>query len=438
MSFVGFCALAGFGLWAPWLPPIVRRLLRASSVYFLITFVLRPAFLVVDNPVPSLTNTLADQTLLTPTYMAGIQHIAPMIIADQACVILAVYLFSMLVRRGLQFSDKLVVEPFPLILVYASCWACRLLSLTHLVGGGGPGVIVTRLAPMGTALMAYVVVTTAWRADDRMRVFVRWLIVGEVLWALLDASKTPLIALFLAFYLEPGRLRWSLRQVALSIVGVFLAFGVIQRLKPGSEGSVSLDPTAVFGDLLVRFDLLHATAIARNDGPGSYMSAGAALRTMLADLLPQQLSGTTRLSDGQEWAVVMEQAASGVALATGSVAEGFAIAGYAGIIASAIFVSFCTVLGARLIVSRSPSWIVLWVLYVVTSGAFFEQGPIGLVQTVSSGLQASLIVAVLLLVLGSPARGWVAIDAVHEKAALLRSVPTRGLAGRGTAREAGL
>jgi hypothetical protein len=400
MSFYLFCGLVLFGIWAPGLPPFPRRLLRAASVYTTISFIARSVDLLWTDPVPAVNNAIADPLLLAPTYSDGIAAVSQLLWLGECVFVAAIYALTYPLRNrftGASPTPPSSVSGFATI--YAVSWLCRLADLAHIAGATGPGVLLLRLAYVGTALLLVLVVANDWRASRSGRQLVYVMLVGEIAWSAASASKTPLIASVLALYLDLYRPRWSLRYAVGGLTSVVVAFGVIEKLKHDYAGSTGLSVSTVIGNLLTRFDMLHALAVAKLDGPGSYMRWQSAASQLLTDLLPQQILGITRTNDGQNWATVMEQVSWTVSVATGPVAEGYAVAGVAGIIASEVLTGAAVVGIAAMLLARRSFLASLFGAYVLASAAPFEQGPLGLSQTCGAALQACFVVGLLTAVL---------------------------------------
>jgi hypothetical protein len=405
MSWILLCVLMTFSLWAPGLPLMTKRFVRALGMYSILAFGVRPLYLLIVNPRPTLGQRIATPLLLTPTYWDGIQTTAGLVVVGFAVTLITIYagtrFFGMRLRPALITRD---VSPV-LWTIWGLAWASRLMIVSHFVEqNSAVGLIAARMLPVGIAVLGFALVKTDWRHDRNIRQLVIIAAIGEVVWAILDASKTPILAGVLFFYIDPMRSRISVRTLIITAGGVIGSFSVVQGLKQGFEATGrSATPLwqAVVENVIARFDMLNAVALAHRAGPGSYMSWGEAARGALTDWIPQQLVGVSRVSDGQQWAMVMQHT-SGVALATGPVAEGYAIGGFPGIvvfgaIAGAAFVVTIWLLQA----SRGFTFGIL-VTYVVASGVLFEQGALGVIDAVSGGLQACIVVAAVALLLQRP------------------------------------
>jgi hypothetical protein len=405
-----------FALWAPRLPLTTKRVVRALGVYMLLAFGLRPLYLIIAQPQAAYNEPLANPMLLAPTYWAGVTTCAGLVLLGFAGTLAVVYAGASLARGR---KPRAVNEPrdvLPILwIIWLLAWLSRLLLLSHLVTlGAGLGLVAGRMLSVGVVALGIAILTTDWRHNRNMRQFVIAAVLGEIAWSALDASKTPLLAAMLFFYVDPRRPRLSVRLFSGITVGVIGAFTLIQQLKQTYSGAAeSLKPLwlRATDTILLRFDMLNAVALARHAGSGSYMSWSKAIQRMLVDWIPQQLVGVSRLSDGQNWAIVMQHTYSGVALATGPAAEGYAIGGMLGIVVFGALSGAALVLCAALLDRGSGLALGSVVVYVIASGALFEQGALGIIDTVSGGLQVCVVVVAVSMLIRSPA----ATGGLHSK-----------------------
>ena len=337
VAWLGLTFVIAFGLWSPGLSLVLRRLTRAFSFYMGIAFIGRPSYLLLAQPTRGSSTGLADPLLSTPTYWQGIQTVSRLALLGLLVFLLCVYLIGFITRHGwYPVALRRFADLTPYWLIWVACWLCRIAIQSALLPPSSPlGLVAERLLPVATALLGVIILTVDWRSVAGGRRAVLVIALGEVLWSYLDASKTPLLASLLFFYVDPGRGRLSLRLFGASLVGLATAFLLIQSVKPGQAGHAYVGLPIwqrLTASVLTRLDAVHAVAVAHMAGPGSYLSYGTVATRILTGWIPQQLLGINRLGAGEMWAQVMNHSLPGVSLAQGPVAEGYAVAGLAGVV----------------------------------------------------------------------------------------------------------
>lgn len=405
MAWLSLIAVIGFGLWAPGLSLVLRRLTRAFALYMGVAFVGRPLYLLAANPLQGSKTGLADPLLAMPTYWQGLQPVARLVLVGFISFLLCLYVVGFLTRnRWHPVELRHILDLRPYWLIWVACWICRIsIHFGVFSPGSALGLVADRLLPLATALLGVLVLTTEWRSARGSRRAVFIMALGELLWSYVDTSKTPLLAALLFFYVDPERGRISFRLFCASVAGLVTAFLLIQSFKPGQAGhvdaSLSIWQRLTVG-ILTRLDAVHAVAVAHVSGPGSYLSYGSVASRLLTGWIPQQLLGTHRLGAGELWAQLMNHSLPGVSLAQGPIAEGYAVAGFVGVVLWSV-ASALVLMGSAWIMSSVRRLVPdLFAAYIIASAALFEQGVIGLVDVIGSALQVCLICAILVLVAG--------------------------------------
>jgi hypothetical protein len=400
MAWLCLIIVIAFGVWSPGLSLVLRRLTRAFALYMGVAFIGRPLYLLLVHPAQGYGARLADPRLLTPTYWNGIQTVSRLALVGLIACGVTVYAIAYATRgRWRRVGLRSTVGLAPFWLIWMMCWLCRMAIRFGFVPiNSSTGLVAGRFLPAATALLGVLVMTTDWRRTASGRRAVLIFALGELLWSFLDASKTPLLASLLFFYLDPERGRISVRLFVASAVSLLTAFTLVQGLKPGQAGQmysgISVWQRGVIS-LLARLDALHAVAVAQAAGPGSYLSHSAVASRLLTGWIPQQLLGISRIGAGEMWAQLMNHSPPGVSLAQGPIAEGYAVAGFAGVVLWSIFSATALIASAWVITTQRRLVTTFFASYVIASAALFEQGAIGLVDIVGSAIQISLVCWIL-------------------------------------------
>lgn len=410
MAWFGLIAVIGFGLWAPGLSLLLRRLTRAFSFYMGIAFVGRPLYVLLAHPTRASGTELVEPLLSTSTYWQGIQTVSRLALLGLIAFFLCVYLVGFVTRRGwYPIPRHASADLTPYWSIWVACWLCRLAVRSGLLPATSTlGLVAERLLPLATALLGVLILTVDWRAVSGGRRAVLTIALGEILWSYLDTSKTPLLASLLFFYVDPGRGRISLRLFWASLVGLGTAFLLIQGVKPGQAGHASTGLSLwqqVTVSVLTRLDAVHAIAVAHMAGPGSYLSYGSVASRLATGWIPQQLLGIKRLGAGEMWAQVMNHSLPGVSLAQGPVAEGYAVAGLAGVVLWSVLSALAFTGAAWTLASVRSLLPNIFGAYIIASAALFEQGAIGLVDVIGSALQSCVICGVVIVLVQRPGHG---------------------------------
>ncbi|MFA6135453.1 MAG: hypothetical protein WC869_15685 [Phycisphaerae bacterium] len=278
------------------------------------------------------------------------------------------------------------------------------------------------------------------RDSARWRRLVLYLALFEVTWALLGNTKAPLVGLGVSWYLgrdeaRPGsdgatKRRPTLRPgraivaIAASVVVVvlFASINLARQSQPDASGlrfaeevvvrsidsatTPSRSGALVARTIMIRLDGLQAAAQAMPVDSPRYLSYEESLSRAWAIVIPTLVSGSDSIQSGQLWGRLMTGSESNVSFAEGVAAEGYAIGRVSGLVMWSIVWGACIV-GVSLIVARCRLTLTgLAAASTVASAALFERGLLGLLETMSNGLQSGLMCWVMLSLLyrASPPR----------------------------------
>ncbi|TSE00393.1 hypothetical protein FOS14_08205 [Skermania sp. ID1734] len=234
----------------------------------------------------------------------------------------------------------------------------------------------------------------------------------ELVWGIVEQSKTPFLGTVLAVIIRIGASGISRARAAGIVVGgvaVGAMFSWLQSFKVGTltaqaamqAASADLEyPPGVrpFLSIFRRFDLFEAATDVYYMNGRPWISPAELAHRAVIDLIPSQL-GVTKYPSGVEWAtnvrgssVDMSQVT--VSLAEGHFNEGYLVAGYAGVFAESFVVLAMIFLVARCLRSRH---IYLLGLAFVELPPLFERGVLGISETVGKTLQQMVVAAIVAL-----------------------------------------
>lgn len=397
--------------------PPLRYLLYAQAAYWSVSYVARPAFLLVVGPRPRANDALADARLAIGGYGGGIARVAGIVALGLGCFVLAVVTARGRPTRGAPRAGWRTVWRFA-ITCYAVGWVCRIALLVHVVNP--LTATVSGAAPVAVGL-CYLAVDWSTVSTTTRRAVLACCVAGELAYSVAAESKTPALTVALFFFIaHAGRLRGA-RTAVLSVVagGAGLAvFTVLQSLKasPGASRDLAVvDATYPLATrpllpVLRRFDLFSAATDASFVPTGQWLDAGRFGARLLGGTVPW-LVGGPYVSAGVRWArevraYTIPLNGSTVSLADGFIAEGWAVAGVVGVAGEAAVVALATVLVARALGSRAPFLAVL-AIGLLTRPALFERGVLGLGEALGEAVQVSVVLTAGWLVWEyAVTRGW--------------------------------
>jgi hypothetical protein len=375
---------------------VPRRILRAIVAYGFLGYFLHGLYMILVNPTPGFNGFIADPRLLQPNYFDGLSQIAPEAALGLAVLLASMYGFSRLMGRSrpIHLGRSNPQWVLALTVAISIAWVVRMYAIANrqfpLSGLEG------RIGALPTAALGVLVVCTNWRGLSWLRVVVIAAALGEALWSIETAVKTPLLAVAFFFYVDPQRKRISFPALAAGVVTVILAFAVIQPSKTTTGYGDYNGNTALIlpATILTRFDFVRGLTDAASNAPGFYMTTSELLGRLAGVWVPQSLTGTQKVVSGVLWSERMENDLSGVHFPPGPTAEGYALYGYPGIVIWNLAVGAVAAALARLLHRRRSLPLVVFAAGVLASAAVFETGVLTLDEAFSDCFQLSLMVVV--------------------------------------------
>jgi hypothetical protein len=398
LSYGALVAITIFLLSGAGLSPSLRRLARVAGVYAFLAFVVRSAELLIFNPFPSYSSVLAFAPLASPSYATGLASVLPIEVIG-----LSTFTFGLMILDRLRWKrvEDVVLTPLDDVLMRRLYWTSAILhglergvhvlsSSSHVVGN-----LLSHLAATSTTCFVLYVICVDWRRSRHSRRFVLAAASCEVLFGLLSASKTPLLVVVLALYLDPKRKRLTSRQLLVAIMAAVFAFGFVQSLKPRAADKVTTtNPFSSVGkEITARFDGLLALTGSFQNGAGS-LGNQYFVDSLTANLLPQAIVGQPKRLSGVVWGEKIYHLHSGTSYAEGFTPEGYAVHGILGVVLWNMAGAAALVVVAKR-TRAGPLWIRFFFGTILASTGLFERGLLGLIESVSGGVQVALFVFIL-------------------------------------------
>lgn len=379
---------------------LLGALLLVQAAYWILSFVIRPIVLLVVQPPPYKNDPIADPRLWAQTYSVGIGDVLVPVLVGLLTYVITI---AMTANRTAGWVPRVQVPHASLVALLIIGWGFRLCQLII----PDSAVIIT-LASIGSVATGAMILMSD-RTPDWLVVSI--LLISEMAWSYLSAVKAPIFALLLWLllhtYITKGRL--SARVIlALTFAGVGF-FSVVQGAKRAigrlddTSRAQELYPAAIrpLFEVITRFDLLNAASDSKLAGPGALMTPGEALTYALNSFIPQQILGADKGDNvgrlwGQRVSALSDDRVSGQTyLAQNPAAEGWAIAGWMGVIVECFLVAAVVLLVAWLLHSRIRHLALLGV--AVTSQPYiFERGLLGISEGFGKGVQIALIATLLI------------------------------------------
>lgn len=391
-------------------------IIAIQAAYMLLGYVVRPVFVCIMQPAVQRGDRLADIRYVHNGYVASFESIMPtVLIGTITFTLAALSILRLDARRSLLRSGRIriprVVDSGLLLVVFG--WIFRIGSL-----GSDSGVLET-FSYVASVGVGFIILDTS---REQLRKSIRilgTLVVSELCWSVLSASKAPIFALALYLIVSfGGRAVMSRRFVATAlgvVAALALLFPIIQSAKvvqgtlEDNSSVISSYPYSVrwMVPLLTRFDLSSATFDAVQAGSGSWITPADAAKKSFESLLPSVLVGE-RENVGRKWAnevraITVANSNTGVHLAEGPIAEGYILGGMLGVVVEVALISLATFLVAQGLSSRRCLLRALSV-FMMTQPYIFERGVIAAFEALGKGLQVAFLVASLLALNGLASR----------------------------------
>ncbi len=402
---IAMAVLLAAQLWlAPRFSPVIAWLLRIQAAYWTMALVLRPLYLI--NARPSAGRPLWDPRLALNDYAAVGDVLSIAIVGHFAFTATLAWIA---IRRHPQSRSDIGLEQQEGELrvvgtILAIGWLGRLATWT------GPQALITALSPMAIVAACYIIYAIGEQVRvPRMALMLSF--ASELLWSVISASKTPIIAALVALVLRFVRLeldRELRRRLPFLIAAGIAAFLVVQPLKgidtTAQAAAYAQDSSAplVVGavtSLLERFDAFSSVTDAAYFPSRPWLSPAELAERVALYALPKGPLIQLERTVGQSWTVEVRSASfrdqyPGVSLASAFPAEGYVLAGRLGASVEGVGVAALTLLAglgmtavslvARLVASS-----------VVFDTVLFESGLLPLVATVPKCLEIAAVCVLL-------------------------------------------
>ena len=397
----------------------LASIFRSQAIFWGLAFVVVPTAMLLVTPPASFGDAFVDERIVAIGYEAGLTTVMWIVLAGQATFTALTWAYVRF-RGTADIATPQNVTAAGLFLAFLVGVALRASWLA-----GIDSALLEALLPLGTVVSTIVLIYER-QAGWPFRVLRVAVVVGEIVWSIEFASKTPVIAVAVALVIRFSwnanhRLKWW-RITALgvlSLVGFFAIQTVKTEVSTRIEVAKAADTyPAVVGPampLLIRFDLAHAVADVAFLAPGSWIDAPEYLSRLWSEVVPRTVgSGKDDLTPGQRWArevraQTLGQPKTTVALAEGPIAEGYAVAGLVGVITLVSAVFTATIFTGFLLKRRSP-FLLAWGASIISPPILFERGILGL----AGGLVRGCEIAAVLLVIFWLAHSLTRSQSVHR------------------------
>ncbi|MGQ4601566.1 hypothetical protein [Nocardia sp. R6R-6] len=418
-------ALATMVLAALLVSGVLRVLLIAQAVYWVMSYVARPVVLLIVRPEPRFGDSVADPRLAQLGYAAGIEAALRPVAFGLAVYALLILGYTLWARRSGR-ADRVAASAgdrdliATLWVLYALGTLARLASVAAGAAGSAGEVEsaspILNLLTMPATLGAIGLIVFARPARNRTTLLVLGiLILGELWWTTAIQSKTPILGAALAVAVRFALTGWT-RDKLLGIGAVAVAgiagFDWLQSLKStpylraeaAAVDSAYPEPVRPFLSLLRRFDLLEAATDAYYTTPGSWLTPDEVIVHLARSLVPAQLLSGEKLHAGTAWAsqvrgASVDMSQVSVSLAEGSIPEGYVLGGYAGVVIGVAVTAVVLIGWSRWLYARHlvP---VLFGIGMIEVPVVFERGMLGTAETFGKYLQVVVLAWLVRLAVG--------------------------------------
>lgn len=401
---ISILAIAGLGIRTK---GVLGALLVVQAGYWSLGFVVRPLFLIATAPEPLPGDSIADPRLAYPSYSESLPDVL-----TPALIGLPVYCLAMAViswayaRRVPAQSQRFgpTISTVPILILLLLGWLLRvgeLATQSALLEG------LSGLA--GVAVGMFILYSRQWMRPAGVGLVV----IGELLWSVVEASKTPILAVLLWYVIRLlVERRRAGRYLVLVMVAGLASFLAIQGLKVERGVLRSSDEYGIAYPLwarpllpvIARFDALRAQSDAWFAGPSSWISPTEAVAQFGTSLVPQGLLMEPKPLVGAQWGFEVRRQSlnvePGANLAEGPFAEGWVIGGVSGVLIATLAFAGVTVLVAWLLNSTNVFAAAVGV-GMTTVPILFERGVLAAGEALGKSLQWALIAAVVLVIVGA-------------------------------------
>lgn len=400
---------------------VVQVILAGQVIYWGISYVVRPSFLMLFSPNPPVSDGISDPRIAGGGYEENLTAVLlPVCIGLTAYLVLMVLLRRLYQYKGGRQEGGLSIrhqhtQNSYFLACFSFGWIFRILS----AGGVGSGIVATlelvALVGVGGLL------TRGLRRDGKTpTALILLVIISETAWTFVSASKTPIIAVVVFLALRFCTDGWTRQRVALVLsAGVVLVggFSTFQSYKLSNVTGEVVDsfqasgyPTGVrpFLGIVQRFDQFAAVTDAVFAGVGSWLTPAEIITKITLSFVPK-LFLSDKTNAGAQWNLeVRTQSLPGahlsdVSLAEGFIAEGYVLGGALGIVIGAMFVAGLGVALSYFISSKSI-YLNAAGLVLMSFPVLFERGMLGGVEMFSKSLQAAAVATIIFIFINTVTR----------------------------------
>lgn len=434
LSFAYLAGVIALAFWSPTLNPITRRPIRVVASFIAVGFAIRGLFVAITKPIPQYGNSLSDPVLDAVGYTPILTKVNAGV-ATGLLIMTAIYTYMMGRQQKSHpettyQTSRLDVRPITVALIYLAGYLLRFYILATQgahdnVAQGTTHSLFGKLGILCSIWVTWCLIQRVVRWVPGMRLCMLFLVIGEIAWAAIYHSKTPVIALVVGLYFSLGLKRPSFKAMSAGLLAILLTFAGVGQLRSSeSDGYAPLANKPVASalvkpvyDIVARADGIQSAARVVTAGPGSYMDAAETARTLVGLVIPDSLSGLRSKVPGQQWTATYLNYNNETSLAEGIAAEGFAIGGFIGLISWSIIAGLLLGLMARATFYSRQIYFSLVGAGMLTSTAFVERGLLGILQNLVDIAEVSFLL-LLLFALARYARQ------TSQSRTALKAVPT--------------
>lgn len=400
---------------AMYLPPVPRALLFAQVAYFSLSFVLRPAILIIVAPSPVFGDSLADTRLASDGYTSSLASVLWICAAGLGIYTLCLVIYVLYARQHryqLRVPDR---DRSYWNTVLLMCFVLGQLGrMAQVFGASSNLLIVEILQYIAIAGANGLIIAGKTRRRWTLSVLLSVCFASELIWSALSVSKTPFMAALLSLGIRLTADRMTRKRIvglALAVIAGIAVFAPLQSLKSSDETAAvthSVDlryPTAVrpLLDIARRFDMLSAVTDAYYAGPARWNPPPQFFSTALSAIIPAPFQESDKAALGTQWAEQVRQISKpnsnvDVSLASGFIAEGWVTAGLWGLIGQSIYLVVALHIVSRLLAAQSLTAFCFGVLCVALP-ILFERGMLTGLELASKSFQAVPVIFLIALLI---------------------------------------
>lgn len=386
--------------------PELQALLRLQACFWGLAYVARPLYLVVDHP--KANTPLGDPRLTFDTYGQHLTEVLEVSLLGQLTFLGAILAISFLVRhRQCMRSEGGVAREASILLpvgitFFAIGWVGRLGWIAGLES------IASALLPFGTVGGCLAILMIKPGARSALPLAVCAVLCSEAVWAVIFASKAAIIsvvtALVFRWLREPksAQIGWRLSAAGLAMIAAFMVLQPLKGIDTAAEQSSRANSMndivdAQFVAVLERFDGISAITDAVEYPHQLWLAPAEFAQRAVVGMVPKGPLLRIDSTLGQRWtrevkAYTFPDQYMNVSLAAGPTAEGYVLAGPAGVALENTVLAIATLFAAGMLRRGTPAAAVA-ASFLIFSTILFEQGVLGLADGVAKIVQLSIAAA---------------------------------------------